>query len=67
VSDFLRAGGLAAFLLGLLVVVAYLVMTLVVSKFLGMRGLVPPLVAVWLPNLLLAVAGSVLLYKVINR
>jgi lipopolysaccharide export LptBFGC system permease protein LptF len=64
----IRRGHLAAaFLLGLLVVVAYLVLTLVVSKFLGMRGLVPPLISVWLPNLLLAVAGSVLLYKVINR
>ncbi len=56
-----------AFLVGMLVVVGYLVMMLVVSKFVGMKGLLPPLLAVWLPNILLAVGGGVLLSKVINK
>ncbi|MFH1550861.1 MAG: LptF/LptG family permease [Planctomycetota bacterium] len=62
-----RGHMVVAFLVGMLVVVGYLVMMLVVSKFVGMKGLLPPLLAVWLPNMLLTAVGGVLLSKVINK
>ena len=62
-----RGQMVVAFLIGLLVVVAYLVLLLAGSKFLVMGGILPPALAVWLPNILLTISGSILLVKVINK
>ncbi len=62
-----RGHMVVAFMMGLLVVVGYLVMLIVGSKFLGMGGILPPIWAVWLPNILLTIFGAALLYKVVNK
>ncbi len=62
-----RGQMVVAFLVGLLVVVGYLVMLIVGSKFLGMGGILPTSLAMWLPNILLVIAGSFLMIKVINK
>lgn len=59
-----RGHMLVAFLLGLLLVVAYMVTFVVGSKFLAVSGYVHPGLAVWAPNALLLGAGAWLMLRV---
>ncbi len=59
-----RGHMLVAFLVGLLLVVAYMVTFLVGGKFLGMGGYLHPGLAVWAPNVILLIVGACLMLKV---
>ena len=62
-----RGHMVTAFLVGMLVVIGYLVLLLVGSKFIGTRLNVPAFWAMWLPNIILSVCGGILLVRVINK
>ena len=59
-----RGHMIVAFLIGLILVVAYMMAFMVGSKFLGMGGYMHPALAVWFPNILLVGAGGWLMITV---